>query len=763
MKLFRRCIAIITCCMMILGLLVGCANNPETESVAETVMEPEVTLAPVVIEPDEELLRAISVDMIPQEWSTQLADSITFKEYADVLTHVVELWDSQKVPEWQKITAMAAASEEDMKREDGLLMLSYLWILMGKGEVFPESLIDEGANPDSLFTPEMQEAQMRELSWEYPYFPDWETEAYKMSHCNYMWGSVGIFPIMISPVSGEPVIEWNEKNSLRLQDALTYEDAAHMAIRFADYCKIEPDESWRNYISVSEVGTYNQEIITDALLGASSDLPEVTQSILPSEWKGSGIGARKHFIEEYLHYEESDIAFLSENGFNFLRLFFDFQTLRYPDYPDDAYVVNQKELEELDQLLAWCIEYDVHLQIAMQNYMSENGYIMKSDSRQMPMSEEDWALTKAYWTMLAERYAGISSKYLSFDLCNEIEPATNDMKNQKLKLEEVVASIREADPERVLIYSQSSKGNLAWTEAIASLGVAVGCHPYAPNFMTAGDFGYSQQNPYAKAVWPLPYFPMSNVMDGKASIQIGGDISGAKMGIHIWNSDSSPVICVSADGQMLEKITPQGVPFGPEGNYYYYDTIYYVQLPETAETVSVKVEEGTARIDTIVIEKNNIATTMMVTDILSYPDFTDPLPLIVNGDGTYTNSENRMYDAELIYKEVIEPYQKMAEKYDVGFMVNEFGMYGTKVYWDIDTVTAFHRTYLELLEEKDIPWCYCESSNVFPKHLIILYGEESQWQGATEEDITYTLKSGGEDTVRVCKELLDVFREYTLK
>ena len=154
---------------------------------------------------------------------------------------------------------------------------------------------------------------------------------------------------------------------------------------------------------------------------------------------------------------------------------------------------------------------------------------------------------------------------------------------------------------------------------------------------------------------------------------------------------------------------------------------------------------------------------MMAGDTLDYPDYADPLPLIVNGDGTYTNRENQMYDAELIYKEAIEPYQKIAEQYEVGFMVNEFGMYGTSVYWDIDTVTAFHKTYLELLEDKNIPWCYCEMFNLFPKHLVILYGNESQWTNATEEDITYTLKDGSEVTLKVCKELLDVFCEYTLK
>lgn len=765
MKLLKKMISILLVCT-ISASLISCGNNSEPVNVMGEVDVPQDTAElmenSVSVEPNAELLRAISADMMPEEWCAQLEDTITFKQFTGVLTRVVELWDSEKLTEWQEITAMAAEAEEPMKREDGLLMLSYLWILMGRGAEFPEFFIDEEVNPDLRFTDEMREAHMKEPSWNYPYFPDWETVVYEITHCNYMWGAVGVFPIMLSPVSGNPVIQWDENNSLRLKDALTYEDAVYMAIRFADYCKIELDSEWHEYVSVSEVGTYNKEIITDTLLNAPSDLPEVTQSELPSEWKGSGIGARKGFVEEYLHFEESDIAFLSENGFNFTRLFLNFPTLRYPDYPDDPYMVNMKELEELDQLLAWCMEYGVHLQITMQRYMHEDGNYSKQEPSNMPANDEEWALTQAYWTMLAKRYAGISSKYLSFDLCNETEPNQNDIQKQKAKLEELVNSMRNADAERVLLYSQSSKGNLTWTEAFVSLGVAIGCHPYVPNFVTAGDLFYCQQNPYAKATWPMPYFPISNVMDGKASVQINGDIDGAKMGIHIWNSSSSPVIGIYADGQLLEKIKPEGVP-NERGEYYYYDTIYYVQIPENAENVNIKVENGFARIDTIIVEKNGITTTMMAGDTLDYPDYTDPLPLIVNGNGTYTNSENKMYDAEMIYREAIEPYQRIAEEYSVGFMVNEFGMYGTRVYWDIDTVTAFHKTYLDLLVDKNIPWCYCETFNVFPKHLIILYGNESQWTNATEEDITYTLKDGSEVTLRVCRELLDVFREYTLK
>ena len=68
-------------------------------------------------------------------------------------------------------------------------------------------------------------------------------------------------------------------------------------------------------------------------------------------------------------------------------------------------VVNRNELLELDQLLAWCIQYGVHLQISMAGYLGADG----SAGDGMPESDEEWAVTRDHWQMLARRYAGISS------------------------------------------------------------------------------------------------------------------------------------------------------------------------------------------------------------------------------------------------------------------------------------------------------------------------------------------------------------------
>lgn len=120
-------------------------------------------------------------------------------------------------------------------------------------------------------------------------------------------------------------------------------------------------------------------------------------------------------------------------------------------------------------------------------------------------------------------------------------------------------------------------------------------------------------------------------------------------------------------------------------------------------------------------------------------------------EGTWSNADGRIVDAEFVYEYLIAPMKRITNAHQVGLMVNEFGRFGVKVYWDIDLVTVYHQDFLEMLTHHGIGWCYCELYNGFPKHLVILYGEESQWNRASTEHITVTYGDGQ----------TDVFRQYT--
>ena len=121
-------------------------------------------------------------------------------------------------------------------------------------------------------------------------------------------------------------------------------------------------------------------------------------------------------------FQERDLKFLSENGFNFARVLIGFTTLGYPDHPENGSLVNLAELEDLDRLIAWGMRYDVHLSLCM---LSPPGYASQEDVEHQAIkdadypSPEQWELIRSYWTMLTKRYAGIPSRNLSFELCTE--------------------------------------------------------------------------------------------------------------------------------------------------------------------------------------------------------------------------------------------------------------------------------------------------------------------------------------------------------
>jgi len=626
-------------CLAILLSLAACGQArpeaPDTAEPVEQTSEPIVEpAAEEVLALDAELQRAYDAGLLPEAWLEDMEATATFAEYAKILARAVELWNKVTVPEFEGHMRLAAEADEPMNIEDGYLMLSYVWVLMGRSETWPDDFM---RNAWTLASQETMDELGHELRWNYPLFPDVQEIVYPYRNSDYLWGAVMDFPSVMSPVSGEYMFPYDaENNSLYLNRPLSRDMAVRALLRMLEYCRVELDQNWRDYVALADAGTYDRSIITGELLNAPSELPEVTQAKLPSEWRGAGISARKGVAADYVHFSESDVRFLAENGFNFTRLFFGFETLRYPDYPDDPRMVNKYELRELDQLLAWCLKYDVHLQIAMNSYLGIDGTAYIQSDMIMPQSDAEWALTRDYWEMLAKRYAGIPSKYLTFDLCNEVQPHHDStfLRWSADHLQTLISSVKTADPSRVLLYSFPGNPNIDWVDAIGKLGLAIGCHPYKPD----------SASPNYDGNGPLPAAPFE-----------------------------------------------------------------------------------------------------------------------IRDSGLYAMEEGVIVDEDYIYRVGVAPYREIAEKYGVGFMCNEFGIFTVMADWNVDLVVAYHEICVRMMEKYDLGWCFCEEFNRFPKHLRILYGDESQWTGATVEEVTYTYDDGRTETVKYCKELVDQLRAHTMK
>jgi len=729
----KRLMSVLLSMIMTVGLLAGCGGS--VASAAD----------------DTELQKAKVVGLLPEEWLSDMQKPVTIAEFNGLLTNIVKMRDPALVPEWENVAEQALQINDVAQRDDVILSIFEAAIVMG---------IDKARGNH---TSDGWEGRVPDIDWwegrsdDYDYFPNWnaiyddgEGEDFNVQ-AHSAWYVEGHVSLVSEKYMIEPTDEWRFQFDLEV----SREEAVRALVRFME-CDYAITYGDKEYVPITEVGTYDSSIITEELLNKETDLPDVTQNELPSEWQGAGIAARKTRADEYLHFEESDIRVLAENGFNFTRLFFGFSTLRYPDFPADARIINEKELEELDQLLAWCMEYDVHLQIAMSFYLDENGDAKSA----MPSNAEEWALAKDYWEALARRYAGIPSKYLSFDLCNEICPwEDEEVAFAKSGFTKLVNAIRTTDADRVLLHSFSGYSNEAWAEVLGSLKVAIGCHPYRPHTYCDGTYPESEfieSNLY----WPRPRFN-SMLLYGDELTITGEGVHG-KLSIYPNHCDQDAILKVYADGNEVGRFDlPAEGTLNEYGGYDFHDNkVFSVNIPDGTEKITLMTAANGAALNAVGIENEDFHTWLMCHDAYESEDQGNT-NLTIDADGVWQNADGLMSDAEYVYERHIVPLMKIAEKHDVGFMVNEFGLFGVKVYWDINEVVRYHDEFLKMLEAHDIGWCYCELANKFPKHLVILTGGESQWEGATEEEVTYTFDDGSSDTVVICKDLMDTFTKYT--
>lgn len=284
------------------------------------------------------------------------------------------------------------------------------------------------------------------------------------------------------------------------------------------------------FIAADEMGGYNPEIITQELLTKETDLPEASCQHLPAEWHGvvmddmNWLGNHAHPDGNVYEYE---IKAVKDAGFNFIALHLDFSWLQ--DYwlfgdkaktfgadPQDKGKFSVERLEQLDQVLAWCMQYDIHLNLRC----SGVGYYDNSHNQNMAMISGTGAAKKLapLWKAIAVRYAEIPNRYLSFTvLSNRV------FNNATAVLEPSIRAIQKVTPERCLMAETGD-----WTnkkpESLAAMGVALSYRvgePYA--LLDHRDYykwnkrisEFTAQDFVNSVTWPY------HDMDGEAVMEVG--------------------------------------------------------------------------------------------------------------------------------------------------------------------------------------------------------------------------------------------------
>lgn len=177
------------------------------------------------------------------------------------------------------------------------------------------------------------------------------------------------------------------------------------------------------------------------------------------------------------HYYEYEIKAVKDAGFNFVGITFDFSRLQGPELQTG--MLNENRLKELDQVIAWCMERDIHIDLrccGVGGLSYDAGQYWYQWNNNAPNTTEYAAEFAALWKALAQRYADIPNCYLSFNL--NCEPEVNSESQYAAFFGPAVNAIREADPDRCIIADIHCGGLTG--ESMAKMGVALSYHAYDP-------------------------------------------------------------------------------------------------------------------------------------------------------------------------------------------------------------------------------------------------------------------------------------------
>lgn len=327
------------------------------------------------------------------------------------------------------------------------------------------------------------------------------------------------------------------------------------------------------YIPISQVGTYNPEIITDELLNGCT-LPTLNKAALPY-WTGyilenkASVNCRESAEwDQYTggpnYFNEQEIRYLVQNDFNCVRVLY---SLSYLSNPEDVYSINVSELEQLDELISWCLKYNIHLilsQTGLPGKWVTWGEHWQNDfeawdnvenvvnNTELFTSVEMQQVFTAYWDMLAKRYQNIPNSVLSFELAVEQGVPDANMQLQADVLGPVAQTIWSHNADRIVIV------NDVWKQVpalLAKLGCCISLHTHINSL----DDGYmpSNLNLTYQSHWPMQYLPY-NIDQSSGSMRLVSESTFNAGTLKIYYNYYNVLPRVLADGVVIYEPNTDG-------------------------------------------------------------------------------------------------------------------------------------------------------------------------------------------------------------
>ncbi|MEI8064114.1 MAG: cellulase family glycosylhydrolase, partial [Verrucomicrobiota bacterium] len=351
----------------------------------------------------------------------------------------------------------------------------------------------------------------------------------------------------------------------------------------------------RQFIKLSAAALTAPLIWPARTLAEPHILPEPTPQKLP-RWRGFNL-LEKFIAGKQRPFVEQDFEWLAGWGFNFVRLPMDYRC--WAETP--AAEFNESTLREIDQAIEFGRQYSVHVNL---NFHRAPGYTVAKPAEPSSLwtdhtMQEQFA---RHWGIFANRYKGVPSRQLSFDLVNEPSSVSNT--DYAAVINKAVIAIRAEDPSRLIIADGNQYGTKPVPELVP-LSIAQSTRGYEPmlvsHYRAPWILGSDQ---YLKPVWPIP-LGMNNHLYGAAKPNLQSPLvlkvncrQAGQLGIQVAHVSVQAELIVQADGKIvLQKMFTPGAGAGEWKNSTPnkaggfeadYDLICHAELP--AGTREIRVE-----------------------------------------------------------------------------------------------------------------------------------------------------------------------------
>ncbi len=438
-----------------------------------------------------------------------------------------------------------------------------------------------------------------------------------------------------------------------------------------------------------------------ALTRGAPRLPEATWQKLP-RWRGFNL-LEKFNVSRNAPFVETDFQWLSDWGFNFVRLPMDYRC--WAKTPEAEF--HEPTLREIDQAIEWGRRYHVHVCL---NFHRAPGYTVARppEARNLwkdPGIQEQFA---RHWAVFAKRYQGIPSRHLSFNLLNEPSDITGAEYAAAVK--PAVDAIRAADPQRLIIADGIRWGTKPVPELIP-LGVAQSTRGYEPGLLSHYKASWiNHSGPWATPTWPVPvginaYLYGDSKADLKSPLVLHVNCpQTTTFGIRVGKVSAQAELLVKADGAIvLQKLLQPGPGSGEWkksektqwGSYNAeYDREYTATIPAGTRQILVEVGKG----DWMTFWH------LRLNELVIVPGTSDwgvkQEAFIVDNRGARPVNLRYRYSKETLWKTMIEPWQQLATQ-GVGVHVGEWGSYNQTPH---DVVLAWMRDCLDNWKKAGFGW-----------------------------------------------------------